>query len=133
MDNCIFCKIISGEIPSLRIYEDEYCIATLDINPANPGHTLILPKKHYKDLTELPEELAGKLLMAAKEIGKRQLEKLDADGFNIIQNNGEAAGQTVLHFHIHVIPRFVSDRNMVAWKPTTPTTEELREIWEKLK
>lgn len=132
MENCIFCKIVAGDIPSMRVYEDEYCIATLDINPAAPGHTLIIPKEHYKDLTEMNEELAGKLLMAAKKVGMLQMERLGAAGFNVVQNNGAAAGQTVLHFHIHVIPRYTGDSDMVTWKPTEPETAALREIQEKM-
>lgn len=132
MDNCIFCKIVAGDIPSMRIYEDEDCIATLDIGPASTGHTLIIPKKHYKDLTEMNGELAGKLLMAAREIGMRQMERLGAAGFNIVQNNGAAAGQTVLHFHIHVIPRYEGDGEMVTWKPTEPDTDALKTVQEKL-
>ena len=132
MDNCVFCMIVAGDIPSMRVYEDEDCIATLDIGPANPGHTLIIPKKHVKDLTELDEALAGKLLMAAKKIGMRQMERLGADGFNIVQNNGEAAGQSVLHFHIHVIPRFKDDGAVGLWKPGNPSKDELSEIADKL-
>ena len=106
-DNCIFCKIVAGEIPSLKIHEDETCIATLDIGPASKGHTLIIPKKHYDDVNDGTDPaLLGKLMFTAAEIGKRQKKLLHADGFNIVQNNGEAAGQTVHHLHIHVIPRY---------------------------
>lgn len=132
MDNCIFCKIIAGDIPSMRVYEDDVCVAILDINPAAPGHTLILPKKHYQDLFEMDEETAGKLLMVAKEIGKRQMERLGAQGVNLVQNNGAAAGQTVLHFHLHVIPRFENDGSMVLWNPTEPSMDDLKAICEKL-
>lgn len=133
MNDCIFCKIIRGEIPSMQIYEDEYCVATMDISPATPGHVLILPKEHYKDLTEVDEFLAGKMLMAAKLIGERQVKKLGANGFNIVQNNGRAAGQTVMHFHIHVIPRYAGGTQIVAWEPTSPTTEQLVEIYTRLR
>ena len=133
MDDCIFCKIISGEIPSMRVFENEDCIAIMDINPATPGHTLVIPRKHYADITELDEETAGKLLMVAKSIGIRQKEALGADGFNVVQNNGRAAGQTVLHLHFHVIPRYAHGPQMVIWEPTQPTTEQLAEICEKLR
>ena len=132
MENCIFCMIIDGKIPSRRVYEDEVCIATLDINPATPGHTLILPKKHYDDLLELDEATAGHLLMAAKKIGALQMEKLGAAGFNVVQNNKEAAGQTVKHLHIHVIPRYEDGERLVSWEPTEPSGEELDGILEKL-
>ena len=133
MEDCIFCKIVAGDIPSMKVYEDENCIAIMDINPATPGHVLIIPRKHAADLTEMDEALGGKLLMVAKEIGIRQKTALGADGFNVVQNNGRAAGQTVLHFHIHVIPRYAHGPQMVAWEPTTPSREQLGELCERLK
>ena len=132
MDNCIFCMIIDGKIPSRRVYEDENCIAMLDINPATPGHTLILPREHRKDLSEMDEELAGKLMMAARRIGMLQKERLGAVGFNVIQNNGEAAGQTVSHFHIHVIPRYENGPMLGGWVPTEPSGDELDEVLAKM-
>ena len=132
MDNCIFCRILAGEIPSMKVYEDDYAIATLDIGPASPGHTLIIPKKHCDDLIDMDEETAGKLLMTAKKIGLLQKERLGAAGFNLVQNNGEAAGQTVRHFHIHVIPRYEGGPEMVTWIPTDPGMEALGEIHKKL-
>ncbi len=132
MEDCIFCKIIEGEIPSMRVYEDEDCVAMMDINPASPGHTLILPKKHLADLSEMDEELAGRLMMVAKKIGLRQKQALGADGFNVVQNNGRAAGQTVFHYHIHVIPRYAGGPQMVVWEPTSPTREQLSELCERL-
>lgn len=132
MENCIFCMIIEGKIPSRKVYEDENCIAMLDINPATPGHTLILPREHRKDLTEMDEALVGKLMMTAGMIGKRQMDRLSAAGFNIIQNNGEAAGQTVPHFHIHVIPRYEDGPMLGGWVPTEPPAEELDEVLAKM-
>ena len=134
MDNCIFCRIISGEIPSLRVYEDDLCIATLDIGPAEPGHTLIIPKAHYNDvMDDVPEVLLGKLMKTAAEIGRRQKERLHADGFNIVQNNGEAAGQTVRHLHIHVIPRYDGHPVIVGWTPQEPGQDALQEVYQVLK
>ncbi len=124
--------ILEGKIPSSKVYEDEICIAMLDINPATAGHTLILPKKHVQDLTEMDEELGGKLLMVAKKIGLLQKEKLGAAGFNVVQNNGAAAGQTVPHFHIHVIPRYEGGPELAAWRPTEPDKEELNVVLKKL-
>lgn len=103
-DNCIFCKIANGEIPSATVYEDETFRAILDLSPAAKGHTLILPKAHAANLFELPDETAAKALMLAKKLGAVLKEGLHADGLNVVQNNGEAAGQTVLHFHMHLIP-----------------------------
>lgn len=132
MENCIFCKIISGEIPSIRLFENDDCIAAMDINPATPGHALIIPKTHYRDLTEVPYEEIGKCFGVARYIGERQKERLGADGFNVIQNNGAVSGQTVMHFHIHVIPRYVGGAQVALWKPTEPDTAKLKEIAEKL-
>ncbi len=133
MDNCVFCRIVSGDIPSLRVYEDEECIAVLDINPASPGHTLVIPRAHRKDLTELSVQEIAHAFSVAKLLGERQMERLGADGFNVVQNNGAAAGQTVLHFHVHVIPRYAGGPQIAAWKQTEPDPEFLREIAERLR
>ena len=133
MDNCIFCKIIKGEIPSTRIYEDDVCIATLDINPAAMGHTLIIPREHHNDITDnMDEVLLGHLFKVAAMAGERQKERLGADGFNVLQNNGTAAGQSVRHLHIHVIPRFDNDGVLGLWKPMEPSMDELRAMGGKL-
>ena len=133
MDNCIFCKLASGEIPTTKVYEDELCIASLDINPAAPGHTLIIPKAHHQDLTDnMDETLLGHLFSVAAIIGRRGKERLNADGFNVIQNNGTAAGQSVMHFHVHVIPRYENDGIFEFWKPTSPDAKELAVVAEKL-
>ena len=105
-DDCIFCKIANGEIPSATIYEDEDFRAFLDLNPATRGHALLVPKDHFANLFELDEEYAEKAIRLAKRIGTRMKEKLGCDGLNLVQNNGEAAGQTVFHFHMHLIPRY---------------------------
>ena len=105
VDNCIFCKIAAGEIPSTTIYEDEDFRVILDIEPASKGHALILPKEHYANLYELDDALAAKALVVAKKVITQMTEVLGCDGYNVLQNNGAAAGQTVFHFHIHIIPR----------------------------
>ena len=107
--NCIFCKIASGEIPSATLYEDENFRVILDVGPASKGHALILPKDHYANINELPEEIVAKAFVLAKQMAARLTAALDCDGFNILQNNGETAGQTVFHFHIHLIPRYQND------------------------
>ena len=114
MDNCIFCMIANGQIPSTTVYEDDDFKAVFDIAPANPGHVLIIPKKHAGDITELPQETAAKVLPLAARIGKAQMEALGADGFNTVINTGEAAGQSVMHFHTHIIPRYKGEAPMVA-------------------
>ncbi|MDD7267327.1 MAG: HIT family protein [Lachnospiraceae bacterium] len=115
--DCIFCKLAGGVFPTAKVYEDDELVAFLDVSPASKGHTLIVPKAHYADLTELPDELAARILPLAKRIGQRMLEVLPIDGFHLVQNNGEAAGQTVFHFHLHVIPRVKGDGPMVSWTP----------------
>lgn len=126
--DCIFCKIAAGEIPSATLYEDEDFRVILDLGPAARGHALILPKAHYADLCEIPEELAAKAMILAKKIVSAGRKALRCDGYNIVQNNGEAAGQTVFHFHIHVIPRYTGDNAGVTWTPGTLTEEDRQEI-----
>ena len=124
-DDCIFCKIANGEIPSKTLYEDPEFRVILDLGPATKGHALILPKEHAGDLYELPEESAAKAMTLAQKIGKTMVQKLHCDGLNLVQNNGEAAGQTVRHFHLHLIPRYVNDGQSINWKPGKPSDEEL--------
>ena len=131
-DQCIFCKIAAGEIPSKTIYEDEEFRVILDLGPATKGHALILPKDHYKDLFELPEEKAEKVIRLAKKMAATMKEKLHADGFNLIQNNSECAGQTVFHFHMHLIPRYEDDKQRIGWIPGKPSQEELEEIRKEI-
>ena len=128
MDNCIFCKIARGEIPSGTIEETDEFRVVLDVAPATRGHALIIPKAHWANLYDLPEETAAKAMKLAKKIALRMKERLRCDGVNIVQNNEEAAGQTVFHFHMHVIPRYRDDEQKIGWKPGEPTSEELDEI-----
>ena len=128
MDNCIFCKIASGEIPSNTLYEDEGFRVILDNGPATKGHALVLPKEHYANLFEIPEDVLAKAAIAAKKVAGTMKEKLSCDGLNLVQNNGETAGQTVMHFHLHIIPRYKDDGQSILWKPTSPTAEELAAI-----
>lgn len=117
MSDCIFCRIAAGEIPSATLYEDEDFRVILDLGPAQKGHALILPKKHAANLFELPDETASRAMVLAKRIGEKLKDTVSADGLNLVQNNGTAAGQTVYHFHMHLIPRFENDGAMVQWKP----------------
>lgn len=133
-DQCIFCKIVKGEIPSFTVYEDDAFKVILDRFPAAQGHVLIIPKTHCSDLFELSEELAAKLYPLTKKIAQRVKEVTGAEGINIIQNNGEAAGQTVHHFHLHIIPRKMNDALVLNQSSNTDTTlEELEVIWQQLK
>lgn len=126
-DNCIFCKIANGDIPSKTLYEDDECRVILDLGPATKGHALILPKNHYANLFELPENEAEHVMVIAKRMAAKMMEKLQCDGFNLVQNNGETAGQTVFHFHMHLIPRYKWDNQLIGWKPMQATQEELEE------
>lgn len=133
MSNCIFCKIANGEIPAATLYEDDKFRVILDLGPASKGHALILPKEHYADIYEIPEDLAGEVYKLAVRMGKKMTAALGCDGFNIVQNNKEVAGQTVFHFHMHLIPRYEGDQVGLTWKPGTLTDEVKAEILEKMK
>ena len=132
-DNCIFCKLANGIIPTNSIYEDEKFNVILDAGPATKGHALIIPKDHYKNIYELPEEKAGEVFKLAKKLAIKMTDKLGADGFNIVQNNNEVAGQSVFHFHMHLIPRYEGDGQHILWKPTEPDADVLKSIAESLK
>lgn len=130
-DNCIFCKIAAGEIPSATLYEDEEFRVILDVGPAAKGHMLILPKEHYANICEMPEALVQKAFTIAKRMAEKMEAVLGCDGINVLQNNHEAAGQTVFHFHIHLIPRMKGDKLGITWKPGTLTDEDKAEILRK--
>lgn len=130
--NCIFCKIANGEIPSKTIYEDEKFRVILDLGPATKGHALILPKEHYKNLYEIPEKTAAEAMKLAKKMTIQMTDRLHADGFNIVQNNNEVAGQTVFHFHMHLIPRYIGDNQDINWVPGKPSQEDLEEIRKEI-
>jgi len=131
-DDCIFCKLANGVFPTNTVYEDDDFRAILDMGPATEGHALILPKEHADNLLELPDEVAAKALVTAKKVAAKLKTKLNADGINIVQNNGEVAGQTVMHFHIHVIPRYANDGQKIAWVPGEPSAEELKATCDKI-
>ncbi len=128
MDNCIFCKLANGVFPTRTVYEDESFRVILDLGPATKGHALILPKSHAANLYELPDDVAAKVLPLAKKIATQMKEKLGCDGLNLVQNNGEVAGQTVMHFHLHLIPRYEGDGQNILWKPTEPSEQELDDV-----
>jgi len=135
MADCIFCKIIAGEIPSNTIYEDEEFKVILDIAPAAKGHALILPKVHYANIYDIDEEVAGRAMKLAKRLATKMTDILGCEGFNLLQNNNETAGQTVYHFHLHLIPRYASaedNKEILVWKPQSFTSEELVAICDAL-
>ena len=127
-ENCIFCKIANGEIPATTLYEDEDFRVILDVFPAAKGHALIIPKEHYRNLYDLDQDLAGKVLILAKEMIRPLKDALGCDGFNVVQNNESSAGQTVFHFHMHLIPRYEKDGVGVNWKSGKLSDEDREEI-----
>ncbi len=111
---CVFCKIINGEIPSKKVYEDDDVLAILDISQATVGHTLVMPKKHYANLLEIPEKEYQNVMLKVKKIAEKINAKLNPKGINILNNCGEVAGQTVMHYHVHILPRYnSSDVNII--------------------
>jgi histidine triad (HIT) family protein len=123
--DCIFCKIVAGEVPSTRVDEDERTVAFMDISPATRGHVLVIPREHATDLLEIgPEDLAACAAMAQR-VARRQKDALGADGVNLINSCGAAAWQTVFHFHVHVIPRYEDDPLRLPWRPAPGDADEI--------
>ena len=133
-DNCIFCKLANGDIPTNSIYEDEDFKVILDASPATKGHALILPKQHYADIYEIDEEVLAKAVKLGKKIIAHETGVLKCDGYNIVQNNGETAGQTVFHFHVHLIPRYRDDdnQNVIGWDHKEFSDDEMKSICEDM-
>ena len=132
-NNCIFCKIANGDIPSRTIEENDLFRVVLDVAPATKGHALILPKDHCRNLYDLPEEAGAAVMKMAQKIALKMKDKLHCDGVNLVQNNEETAGQTVFHFHMHIIPRYADDGQVIGWKPGQSAAEELDAVAEELK
>jgi histidine triad (HIT) family protein len=132
MDDCIFCKIIKGEIPSQKVYEDDDIIAFLDIRPINPGHTLVVPKTHAANILETSEEDAQKLVAAVKKIAPAILKAVGTESFNLSSNNGRASGQVVFHTHWHIMPRFPAD-GYEPWSRDDDKHDDLASMAEKIR
>jgi len=132
MDDCVFCKIVAGDIPCYKVYEDEDFLAFLDMYPVNHGHTLVIPKKHYDNIFDLPNDIASKYFVVVQKIAGVVKNIMDADGINIGMNNLPAAGQVVFHSHIHVIPRFKND-GLNHWGNKEVNQDEMNKIAEKMK
>jgi histidine triad (HIT) family protein len=123
--DCLFCKIVAGEIPATRVREDERTVAFMDINPATRGHLLIVPREHATDLLDVGEADLAACAVAAKELAARVTDKLGADGVNLLNSCGREAWQTVFHFHVHVIPRYASDPLRLPWVPQPGDRDEI--------
>ena len=131
-EDCIFCKLANGDIPTNSIYEDDEFKVILDASPATKGHALILPKNHFDNIYEVDDATASKIFPLAKKLASHMTEKLGCDGFNILQNNGEAAGQTVFHLHVHLLPRYKGENAILEWDHLEFTDEEMTEIRDSL-
>ena len=132
-DNCIFCKLANGDIPTNTVYEDEDFRVILYAAPESKRQALILPKQHYANIYEIDEEVLGKAAKLAKKVITHETEVLGCDGYNLVQNNGEVAGQTVFHFHMHLIPRYASDPAVQEHPHLTLSDDEFKEICDKMK
>ena len=132
MSDCIFCKIIKGEIPSATIFENDEFKVILDRFPSGKGHVLILPKNHVENIFEIDEKQAGRLFELAVKVSKAMKKALGFENMNVLQNNGTVAGQSVFHFHMHLIPRYENDGIDIKWNPTTPTDEEIEAVRKEL-
>ncbi|HEM5239366.1 TPA: HIT family protein [Streptococcus suis] len=133
MSDCIFCKIISGEIPASKVYEDDQVLAFLDITQVTKGHTLVVPKEHYRNVLDMDKEAAARLFSVVPTIARQLKEKLGASGLNIVNNNEEAAGQTVFHTHIHLLPRFNNQDGLsIQFKANDPDFPALAQLAQDL-
>ena len=130
---CIFCKIINNEIPSYKVYEDDVCLAILDISQVTPGHTLVMPKKHFKNILELDDKTASHLFKVTKDLSKKISKLPNVLGLNVLNNCGEKAGQSVEHFHIHIIPRYENDNVILTFSTNQTSEKQFNELLEKLK
>jgi histidine triad (HIT) family protein len=132
-EDCIFCKIVKGEIPCAKIFEDDKVLSFLDIAPANKGHALIVTKNHYETLLEISDDVLDDLMLKARKIARAMSSALGCDGFNILMNNKKVAGQLVLHAHVHIIPRFSGDGINLNWRPKKYKDKEIDDFKEKIK
>ena len=132
-DDCIFCKLANGDIPTNTLYEDDCVRVIFDAEPAAEGHVLILPKEHFDNIYELDDDTAGHVFKVAKKIATAMNKTLDMDGLNVVQNNGEAAGQTVFHFQMHIIPRHNDDTVNVGWEKHKVSSERIKDITDEVR
>jgi histidine triad (HIT) family protein len=132
-DSCLFCRIVAGEVPAQIVAQDELTLAFMDINPATDGHLLVVPRTHARDLFEIGDVDLAAVMIAAGRLARLQQERLRADAVNLINSAGSAAWQTVFHFHVHVIPRYIGDPLKLPWIPTAGDDERIAEIADRLR
>lgn len=131
--DCIFCKIVGGEIPCFKVYEDQHTLAFMDINPVNPGHCLVVPKTHYPNLFETDDQDLGRTMATVRKVARAVQKALNPYGMNLLQANGPGAAQSVFHLHIHIIPRERDDDLRMNWGLKSGNKEEIAAIAEKIK
>ena len=132
-DDCLFCGIVAGDVPSQIVDSDEHTVAFMDISPATPGHSLVVPRKHSSDLMDVSDEDLEHTMLATRRLARRINEVLDPDGFNILNSCGPAAWQTIFHFHVHVIPRYDDDPLKLPWIPRGGDEQEIAAIADRLR
>jgi len=131
--NCIFCKIVAGQIPCFKLHEDEYTLAFMDINPGNPGHALAIAKEHWENFAAMPAPRLGPVLATAQRVAKAIETALRPDGINLLQANGPGAAQSVFHFHVHILPRRIGDELKMNWGHTPGDMAAIKANYEKIK
>ena len=131
--NCIFCAIVDGVIPAAKVYEDDQILAFMDINPANPGHLLVIPKRHYRNIFDIDVEMAGKIMRVGTRLARVVKTALNPDGLNLLQSSESAAFQTVFHFHLHLIPRWEDDSLVLPWQPQQGDINQIAEVADKIR
>ena len=131
--NCIFCKIVAGQIPCFKLHEDETTIAFMDINPVNPGHALAVAKGHWPTVDVIPADVLGNVARTAQRIARAVFKELKPNGVNLLQANGEGAGQSVPHLHIHIMPRRANDGVVLNWEPRAGDMKEIESVYKRLK
>ena len=133
MPDCIFCKIVAGELPSQIVDSDERTVAFMDISPATPGHALVIPRAHSEDLMSVPEEDLIATMLAVRRLAQRMRETIQPDGVNVLNSCGRAAWQTVFHFHVHVIPRYHDDPLELPWVPSAGDPEQIAAVADRIR
>ncbi len=131
--NCIFCKIVAGQIPSINVYENEHVLAFMDINPVSTGHVLVVPKGHWRDLFDMPDEQLGFVAASVRKVAHSVRNALNPDGVSINQANGKGAAQSVLHYHVHIVPRTMGDDLKINWNLVPGDMEEIASVAEQIK
>lgn len=130
---CIFCKIVAGDIPCFKLYEDEQTLAFMDINPANEGHALVIPKEHWENVYAIPPELIAAATQTVKKVAEAVNKTLKPDGINVVQANGKGAAQSVLHFHMHILPRRIGDELKLNWGLRPGDMDAIKAVFERIK